>query len=295
MKAFRIKQWDLAHETHESRKIRRLSWVAVPNKHDGLGFSFLRAAVNRAELYCAYNLMLQLASKSPWGWRGWLARPGKVLTTQDMALMTGFPKEIFDAAVSFFQLPEIDWIEEAELPPLEPELPLQTDSKPGRTASTPGESAGTPGRNAGAAGEDAANLPTVQGGQGQNRTGGSGAPGSPGGIPEVAEILAFCRSTHGLTDASKRIPEDYGRSYLDKKNDAPSYWFSKNGQPIDWKNQIARYWGEDRELWEVKKVKNGAAKPGVDARDLESQLLTETDANKRREIRRKLQEIGGRA
>src|SRR5688572_24791351 len=102
MKAFRITQWDADHETHESRKLKYLAWTAAPNKHDGLGFSFLKIQPDRVELYAAFKLIVDIASRAPKEERGWIMRGGKPLRAGDLALMTGFPETIFSKAFAFF-------------------------------------------------------------------------------------------------------------------------------------------------------------------------------------------------
>jgi hypothetical protein len=137
MRALRITQWEGSHETHESRKLKFLPWVAAPNKHDGLGFCYLKAEPEqeKIELFCAWKLMVDLAARAVKEQRGWLMRSGKPLTAADMAMMTSFPARIFDKAIQFFCRPEVGWLEEQEVPPETLELPLPTPRTAAPTAA----------------------------------------------------------------------------------------------------------------------------------------------------------------
>lgn len=113
---YRIANWDAHFETDETRKRESLRWVPMPNKHDGLGFRTVAAQRNASELYAAWVLMLQLASKARRGQRGILARDGAALTAEDMAIMTGFPKDGFTRALDFFTQKKVGWITVEQAP-----------------------------------------------------------------------------------------------------------------------------------------------------------------------------------
>jgi uncharacterized phage protein (TIGR02220 family) len=110
MTTYRIANWEDLFETCETKKLAWLKWVPVPNKHDGLGFRKMVAQRERCELFTAWNLILQVASKSKRGERGSLTRQGKSLSAEDLATMTGFPVAIFEKALEFFSSPEIGWL-----------------------------------------------------------------------------------------------------------------------------------------------------------------------------------------
>lgn len=133
MKAYRIVQWNEAHETAESRKYKSLSWVATPNKHDGVGYRQVARSPLRAELFAGWNLMLQVASKGLPGVRGWLVRDGRPLTADDLSLMTGFRKSTFEKALLFFASPEMNWIAEEEF-----------SGREANHSGLPGDSSGIP-------------------------------------------------------------------------------------------------------------------------------------------------------
>jgi uncharacterized phage protein (TIGR02220 family) len=107
---YRVANWGSAFESYETKKLTHLKWVPMPNKHDGLGFRKIVAQKNRVELYAAWVLILQVASRGTKEQRGILARDGKPLTSEDLATMTGFPEEIFRKALEFFSSPKMGWL-----------------------------------------------------------------------------------------------------------------------------------------------------------------------------------------
>jgi uncharacterized phage protein (TIGR02220 family) len=124
MRIYTVANWSEKFETCESRKLSNLTWVATPNKHDGLSFRKMASQKNRCELFSAWNLILQVASKSKKGERGRLIRDGQGLTPDDLSMMTGFPISIFETAFEFFSSPRVGWliIEDQQLakPPANP-------------------------------------------------------------------------------------------------------------------------------------------------------------------------------
>lgn len=133
MKTYRVKDWGHHYETAETRKLVNLRWLPVPNKHDGLGFRRIAAQKDACELFTAWILILQVASKGRGPEeRGNLLRGQEVLGDEDLAMMTGFPKEIFTRALEFFSNPKQGWLLVHE-----DELPL--------SAGEPAESAGKAG------------------------------------------------------------------------------------------------------------------------------------------------------
>jgi len=107
---YKIKNWDSIYENSESKKYKKLSWVAVPNKHEGKGWGRMVAQKNNIHLFCGWNLIVQIASKcNP---RGSLVDDGKALTAEDMAFMTGFPESLFKVCLNWFSDPKIAWLED---------------------------------------------------------------------------------------------------------------------------------------------------------------------------------------
>jgi hypothetical protein len=59
-------------------------------------------------LFCGWNLIVQIASKMPE--RGVLRDEDGDLSPEDMALMTGFPENVFDLALQVLTEPKFGWI-----------------------------------------------------------------------------------------------------------------------------------------------------------------------------------------
>lgn len=113
-KAFKIKNWDKFFENSESRKLKKLSWVLLPNKWDGLSFSRLRKHKNCIVAFAGWVLMLEIASKMPR--RGLLVTAdGVSLTPDDMSDMTGFHADIFQKAIEVLMDKKIGWIEQINI------------------------------------------------------------------------------------------------------------------------------------------------------------------------------------
>jgi hypothetical protein len=181
MMAYHVKQWDDRHETHESRKLVRLPWVAVPTKHDGLGYRNTVRQKNCNGLLAAWKLILEVAAKGDRAQRGWLVRAGKPLSAIDLATMTGLTEDTFQAALAFFVEPPSDWLELADYAAVAPSPGSASRGSPGvpaesaAVAPSPGSaSRGSPGVPA----ESAAVAPSP----------GSASRGSPGVPAESAAV-----------------------------------------------------------------------------------------------------------
>lgn len=123
----RIRNWNELFETHESRKLKKLHWVPIPNKHDGLHFRALIEGQNALESYAVWLLLVQVASKCPK--RGDLADgSGKGLTPKDIARKCGAPVSGLERGIKAI-LEQTDWLIEV------PEIPADS---PGPPADSPG-------------------------------------------------------------------------------------------------------------------------------------------------------------
>lgn len=167
-KTYRVKDWDKIYETAETRKLLTLRWLPVPNKHDGLGYRRIVAQKDAAELFTAWILILQVASKGRGpDERGNLLRGQEALGDEDLAMMTGFPKAIFTRALDFFSNPKQGWLLVHE-----DELPLSAGAPAGSPASP-------------------ASSPAVWNGMEENgregKDSGAGAPALPFESPEFRE------------------------------------------------------------------------------------------------------------
>ncbi|KKL91611.1 hypothetical protein LCGC14_1892940 [marine sediment metagenome] len=110
MPTYQIKNWAEYFETSQSRKVyKRLTWVALPNKHDGKGFRRLAQHPDATQIFCAWVLIVQVASKMKV--RGLLVDDDGPLDADDLSVKTGFPVDIFDQAFSVLTEPKIGWME----------------------------------------------------------------------------------------------------------------------------------------------------------------------------------------
>lgn len=109
MNLYKIRDWDRLFETAETKKLKSLRWVPTPNKHDGKSYRRISMMKCSCEIFTAWMLILQIASKChP---RGTLIDGEKPITTEDMAIMTGFSESIFQKALPILSNGHIDWIE----------------------------------------------------------------------------------------------------------------------------------------------------------------------------------------
>lgn len=127
MNCYRIKDWDDNFEVSQSRKAERpdrLSWVAVPNRHDGRGYRRLVRQPNGLALYGAWHLILQVASKCPV--RGTLADKDGPLSAFDIADKCSVGVEIIEDALKVLCSSEIGWVEQCHWEPATTALPEQS-------------------------------------------------------------------------------------------------------------------------------------------------------------------------
>jgi hypothetical protein len=109
MKVYKVKDWSERFEKADSRRCVQMKWVAMPNSFDSLGFRKLVRHERKVEIYAAWNLIVLVASKMPN--RGMLKDGDGPLDSEDLSLITGFEKEIFDLAIPV--LVKLAWLEEA--------------------------------------------------------------------------------------------------------------------------------------------------------------------------------------
>jgi len=107
--AYQIKDWDELFEIAQSRRYKRLTWVALPNKHDGAGYRRIARHQKCCEIFTAWILILQVASKQEK--RGLLVNGDGTITAEDLADKTGYPEKIFVLAFEVLSDPKIGWLE----------------------------------------------------------------------------------------------------------------------------------------------------------------------------------------
>lgn len=110
MKLLKIAGWNEHFENNRSRTVTDLKWVAIPNRHDGEGYSRLMSDKNAAEIFTVWILLLQVASRcKP---RGSLIRnDGMPMDLAMIAIRTRAPLKWFTKSVPF--LKQIGWVEES--------------------------------------------------------------------------------------------------------------------------------------------------------------------------------------
>ena len=130
---YRIRDWNRHFETAESRKLKRMVWVPVPNKTDGEGYTALVDHPNGAAHLGAWYAILEAASKqNPRG-----SLPSGIPQTiggicQSLSRISRLPSRIFEEVLP--RLVEIGWLENQ-----------QDTATLAESAGVPGESAGVPG------------------------------------------------------------------------------------------------------------------------------------------------------
>jgi len=147
---YRIRAWDELYENAETRKLKSLRFVYVPNSHDGLAYRRLLSMRDGLSLFGAWILMLGVASKAPH--RGRLVdERGNPLTAADIALMTGAAEEVLSEAIQVLSSPAIRWIE-ADLP-----------ESPGTPGDGPRQNPGVSGSDPGVPGSSPEKIPLKEG------------------------------------------------------------------------------------------------------------------------------------
>ncbi len=103
-----IADWDKHFEYADSRKLVQLHWLRFRTRHDGQGFQRLIRKPNGVELFGAFILIAQVASKMEK--RGVLANEHGDLDAEDIGIMCGAPTEIIDRALKVLSEPKIGWV-----------------------------------------------------------------------------------------------------------------------------------------------------------------------------------------
>jgi len=108
MKLYRIADWSKHFENNRSKAVENTRWVPMPNRHDGENFTRIMRSKQGAQVYAAWVLMVQVASKcEP---RGTLAKgSGIPHDPVSLSLKTGAPELWFITALDFLEK-ETDWL-----------------------------------------------------------------------------------------------------------------------------------------------------------------------------------------
>lgn len=113
MTLYRIAKWNETYENNRSRLLKDLSFVLVPNSHDSEVYGYIMADRRAAQIFAAWILMLQVASRcQP---RGTLIRQdGTPHDSASLAMRTRAPASWFDISIPF--LADHGWLLRNELP-----------------------------------------------------------------------------------------------------------------------------------------------------------------------------------
>ena len=108
MTVYSIKDWDTLFENNRSKTVKSLAWVPIPNRHDGENYSMIMLQPDAAEIFSAWILMVQVASKcSP---RGSLIKgDGKPHTAMSLSVKCRAPASWFEKAISWL-CANTDWL-----------------------------------------------------------------------------------------------------------------------------------------------------------------------------------------
>jgi hypothetical protein len=108
--ALRIRDWNEHFETHKTRILKRLDWVPIPNRMDGLGYIRLLDHPEGAAHFGAWIALVELASKGATKEeRGTLTRNGKALSVEALSILSRIPERIIADAIP--RLLKIGWLE----------------------------------------------------------------------------------------------------------------------------------------------------------------------------------------
>jgi hypothetical protein len=115
MKRYRVRDWERLYETHDTRKLKHLTWVAVPVHRDGEGYGILLDGEHGACNLGAWLAILQVASTSvP---RGTLCRgDGRPLDEVSMEFMTKVSRDHFARVFPILCSSRVGWMEWEETP-----------------------------------------------------------------------------------------------------------------------------------------------------------------------------------
>ena len=113
MKLYKIRDWNKIYENSRSRTVKDLSWVPVPNGHDGENYSNIVAHPHGPIIFSAWILILEIASKcEP---RGTLIRGnGLPHTVTTLSGKCRAPVGWFEIGIEYLEK-YTDWLEVEEV------------------------------------------------------------------------------------------------------------------------------------------------------------------------------------
>lgn len=114
MTVYQVRDWDKHFENAKSRQLDRLSWVPVPNKQSGLGFSRIMAEPDGGSIYGVWHMLVGAVSQQCRPRSGWLTTDGTPdghpLDTSDLALKFRRPIEEVARALEVLSSSKVGWL-----------------------------------------------------------------------------------------------------------------------------------------------------------------------------------------
>lgn len=112
MKIYNIRNWSDHYENNRTKELKHMSWIPIPNNHDGDGYTQVMAEKNGLELFGAWIVIVQTASKcgNTAGTRGALIRGnGKPHDAASISRISRAPENKIQAALDYFST-ALDWL-----------------------------------------------------------------------------------------------------------------------------------------------------------------------------------------
>jgi len=109
-KVYRIKNWSSNFENNRTRQMKFMTWIPVPNKHDGDGYTELVDHENGAAHLGCWLAILQVASKChP---RGTLLRNGdRPHDSRSISRITRLPQSLIEESLDRLVSEDVGWME----------------------------------------------------------------------------------------------------------------------------------------------------------------------------------------
>lgn len=117
---YQIPGWDHHFENNKSRDIDECSYVAMPNKQHGMGFTRIMAQPDGAAIFGVWCLILQAASRQERPRKGWLTDDGTetgiAWDIEDLAMRWRRPFDEIRRAIEVLCSPKIGWLKAFQRP-----------------------------------------------------------------------------------------------------------------------------------------------------------------------------------
>ena len=115
---YQVPGWNNFFENNKSRERDQCSFVCVPNKQDGMGFTRIMAEKDGATIYGIWNLILGALSRQKKPREGYLTEDGQptgtAWTADDLALRWRRPVAEIRRALDFLSSDKIGWMTSVE-------------------------------------------------------------------------------------------------------------------------------------------------------------------------------------